>query len=113
MIAALEWVGARWKAVAGVLVPALVTLGYALHEASEAGSSITTSEWILVALAALGTGGVVHTVPNVDKRGKRQDESVQRPEAPPAREVPPTPQRRPTVDRLRESGHVPVKRPRQ
>lgn len=52
------------KALAAFLVPALFVLGSALLADSDGGSTVTTSEWILVVIAALGTSGVVYTVRN-------------------------------------------------
>jgi hypothetical protein len=47
------------KAIAAVLVPALITLAQALAD-----GVVTPEEWIWVAIAALGTGAVVGAVPN-------------------------------------------------
>lgn len=69
------------KAVTGTLVPLAVTLGYALHEASEGkGGVITGSEWVMILAAAGITGGGVFGVPNKDPKGKKQDQSVQPPD---------------------------------
>lgn len=47
------------KAIAAFVVPALVTLAGALTD-----GVVTPEEWIWVAIAALGTGGIVTAVPN-------------------------------------------------
>lgn len=47
------------KAIAAFVVPALVTLAGALAD-----GVVTPEEWIWVAIAALGTGGIVTAVPN-------------------------------------------------
>ena len=47
------------KAVAAFLVPALVVLAASLED-----GAVTASEWIAVAIAALGTAGVVYAVRN-------------------------------------------------
>jgi hypothetical protein len=47
------------KAIAAFIVPALVTLAGALAD-----GVVTPEEWIWVAVAALGTGGIVTAVPN-------------------------------------------------
>ncbi len=55
------------KAIAAFVVPALVTLAGALTD-----GVVTPEEWIWVAIAALGTGGIVAGVPNAitDKQYK-------------------------------------------
>jgi hypothetical protein len=56
------------KAIAAFIVPALVTLAGALAD-----GVVTPEEWIWVAVAALGTGGVVTAIPN-DLTDKQIDE---------------------------------------
>jgi hypothetical protein len=52
------------KAIAGLLVPGLTVLGTAVLDGSDGGSRITTAEWIAVAIASLGTGGLVYGLRN-------------------------------------------------
>lgn len=52
------------KALAAFLVPALTTVGVSLTAGSDGGTSITASEWVNVAIAALVTTGVVAAVRN-------------------------------------------------
>ena len=47
------------KAVAAFLVPALVVLAASLVD-----GAVTANEWVQIAIAALGTAGVVYAVPN-------------------------------------------------
>jgi hypothetical protein len=47
------------KALAGFLVPALTVLGGALTD-----GQVSATEWVAVAIAALGTSAVVALVPN-------------------------------------------------
>ena len=51
------------KALAAFLVPALVVLAASLED-----GAVTAAEWIAVAIAALGTAGVVYAVPNKDAK---------------------------------------------
>lgn len=66
-----------YKAVTGILVPFLTTLGAALVESSDGGSTITAHEWIGAVVVGLVGGGAVFAVPNKDPHGTHQDESVQ------------------------------------
>lgn len=52
------------KAIAGFLVPALAVLGTSLFAGSDGGTAITASEWVTIAIAALGTSGAVALVSN-------------------------------------------------
>ena len=52
------------KAIAGFLVPGLVVLVGALTDSSPAGPHVTAGEWLLVLIAALGTGGAVYGARN-------------------------------------------------
>jgi hypothetical protein len=52
------------KAVAGLLVPALVVLVASLQSGSDGGSAVTVAEWVTIAIAALGTSSVVAGVSN-------------------------------------------------
>jgi Sec-independent protein secretion pathway component TatC len=67
------------KAVFAFLVPAATTIGYAITDASEAGSHITQAEWIQAVIACVVTSGVVFAVPNKDPKGQHQTESTQPP----------------------------------
>lgn len=55
----IEKIAQYRKAIAAFVVPALVTLAGALAD-----GVVTPEEWIWVAIAALGTGGIVTAVPN-------------------------------------------------
>lgn len=52
------------KAIAGLLVPALVVLGASLFAGSDGGTAVTLAEWVTIAIAALGTSSVVAGVTN-------------------------------------------------
>ena len=52
------------KAIAGFVVPGLVVLVGALTDSSPAGPHVTAGEWLLVLIAALGTGGAVYGARN-------------------------------------------------
>jgi hypothetical protein len=52
------------KAIAGVAVPGLVTLGSAITAGSDGGTNITGSEWLTALIACVVTGGTVWAVPN-------------------------------------------------
>lgn len=47
------------KAIAAFLVPGLTVLGFAIAD-----GVVTWEEWIAVAIATLGTGGLVTAIPN-------------------------------------------------
>jgi hypothetical protein len=55
------------KAIAGLVVPALLVLGGSVTEASDGGSTVTAYEWIIIAIAALGTSTLVGVIPNKPK----------------------------------------------
>jgi hypothetical protein len=67
------------KAIAGLLVPGLTVLGTAVLDGSDGGSAITAAEWIAVAVASLGTGGLVYAVRN----GESADATTSTPEVAP------------------------------
>ncbi len=67
------------KAVVAFLVPFLTQVGAALVETSDGGTAITGNEWLTALLTSLAAAGVVYAVPNKDKSGEHQDESVQPP----------------------------------
>lgn len=52
------------KAIAGLLVPALIVLGASLFAGSDGGTAVTLSEWVTIAIAALGTSTAVAGVAN-------------------------------------------------
>lgn len=62
------------KAIVGALIAGLGSLYQALDS-----NGVTSQEWVAVAIATLAALGVVWGVPNLDPKGKRQDESVQPP----------------------------------
>lgn len=77
----MEKIAPYYKAVTGLLVPFLTSIGAALVSSSEGGSSITTNEWIAAVVVGLVAGGAVFAVPNKDPEALHQDESVQPPQA--------------------------------
>ena len=52
------------KAIAGFIVPGLTVVGMALTGGSDAGSTITPSEWVNAVLASLATLTAVYAVSN-------------------------------------------------
>lgn len=52
------------KAVAALLVPALVVIIAALLDGSDGGSRVTTSEWLTALVASLTASGTVYAVRN-------------------------------------------------
>ena len=75
----MEKIAPYYKAVTGLLVPFLGSLGTALLSDSAGGSSITAGEWLSAIVIGLVAGGTVFAVPNKDPEGEHQDESVQPP----------------------------------
>lgn len=65
------------KAIVGALIAGLGSLYQALDGSP---ATVTAQEWVAVAIATLAALGVVWGVPNLDPRGRRQTESVQRPD---------------------------------
>ena len=53
-----------YKAVAGLLVPFLTSIGAALVESSDGGSNITATEWVAAIVVGLVAGGAVFAIPN-------------------------------------------------
>jgi hypothetical protein len=78
-MSALEKVAPYYKAVTGFAVPFLGSVGFALTAGSEAGSAVTTGEWVQSVVLGLVGGGAVFSVPNKDPRAQHQAESVQPP----------------------------------
>jgi hypothetical protein len=70
-----------WKAVVGFVAPAAVTIGAAVTSSSDGGTRITQTEWITALVACVVTSAGVYGVPNKDRRGLHQRESVQPPNA--------------------------------
>lgn len=60
----LDRIAPYYKAVTGLLVPFLTSIGAALLETSDGGSAITAHEWVAATLVALIGGGAVFAVPN-------------------------------------------------
>lgn len=77
----MDKIAPYYKAVTGVVVPFLGSIGTALLEDSAGGTSITASEWISAVVLGLVAGGAVFAVGNKDPRAKHQRESVQPPNA--------------------------------
>ncbi len=65
------------KAIVGALVAGLGSLYQALDN-----EAVTAQEWVAVAIATLAALGVVWGTPNLDPKGKRQQDSVQPPVQP-------------------------------
>ena len=78
-MSALDKVAPYYKAATAVAVPFLTSVGAALVESSDGGSSITTTEWVSAAVVSLVAGGAVFAVPNKDPQAEHQAESVQPP----------------------------------
>lgn len=79
---ALEKIAPYYKAVTGVIVPFLTSVGASMLDTSAGGSAITAHEWVVSAVVGLTAGGAVFAVPNKDPEVKHQDESVQPPDWP-------------------------------
>lgn len=62
----LDRIAPYYKAVTGLLIPFLTSIGAALLETSDGGSAITAHEWVAATLVALIAGGAVFAVPNKD-----------------------------------------------
>ncbi len=74
----VERVDEARKAVAGFLVPALLTLLAALRADSDMGMSISVAEWIETLVAALLTSGAVYAIGN----GESKDPNTSTPDFP-------------------------------
>jgi hypothetical protein len=68
-----------WKAVVGFVGPGVVILLNAITAGSDGGTAITQSEWLTALFTAIATSAGVYVIPNKDKKGKHQRESVQPP----------------------------------
>ena len=55
-----------WKAIAGALTPGAVVIVSSITPQSDAGSTITTSEWITAVAAIVISGGAVFAAPPND-----------------------------------------------
>lgn len=80
-MSAMNKLAPYWKAIVGFVTPGAVLIGAAVTAGSEAGSTITQSEWITAVVACIVTSGAVYTIPNRDPEARHQDESVQPPGA--------------------------------
>ena len=78
-MSALTKIAPYYKAVTGLAVPFLGSLGFALTDASAAGSDITSGEWVQAVVLGLVGGGTVFSIPNKDPKALHQAESVQPP----------------------------------
>jgi len=56
-----------WKAILAFVVPGAVIIGSSVLDASDGGSTITTSEWVTAAVACIVTAGAVGAKGNADK----------------------------------------------
>lgn len=52
-----------WKAGVAFVAPGAVLVGAAVTEASEGGTTITTSEWVTALVACVVTSGAVYAAP--------------------------------------------------
>lgn len=75
----MEKIAPYYKAVTGLLIPFLGSIGSALLADSAGGTAITASEWLTAVVLGLVAGGAVFAVPNKDPEGEHQAESVQPP----------------------------------
>lgn len=75
----MEKIAPYYKAITAFVVPFLTQIVAAMTDASDGGSTITSSEWLTALLTSLVAGGVVFAVPNKDPMAQHQDESVQPP----------------------------------
>lgn len=57
-----------WKAILGFVVPGVVTLGSAITDGSDGGSSITGTEWVTAAIACVLTAGAVYSKANAPEQ---------------------------------------------
>jgi hypothetical protein len=78
-MSALDKIAPYYKAATGLAVPFLGSIGFALTGASDAGSQVTTGEWVQAVVLGLVGGGAVFSIPNKDPRAQHQAESVQPP----------------------------------
>lgn len=78
----LDKVAPYYKAVTGLAVPFLGSVGFALAAGSDGGSAVTTGEWVQAVVLGLVGGGATFSIPNKDPRAQHQDESVQPPDKP-------------------------------
>ena len=69
------------KAIGAFVAPGVVLLVGATLMVSDGGETITRAEWLTALVACFGTSGTVYALPNKDRRGKHQRESVQPPSA--------------------------------
>lgn len=67
--------GPYWKAVLAFIAPGAVIIGSSVLETSDAGTAITSAEWITAAVACIVSAGAVYTVPNETER-PRHDSNV-------------------------------------
>jgi hypothetical protein len=79
-MSALTKIAPYYKAVIGLAVPFLGSVGFALTDASASGSAVTTAEWVQAVVLGLVGGGTVFSVPNKDPKGLHQEESTQPPD---------------------------------
>lgn len=76
----MEKIAPYYKAVAGLLVPFLGSIGSALLEDSKGGTSITSFEWVTAIVLGLVAGTTVFSVSNKDPLAQHQRESVRPPD---------------------------------
>ncbi len=76
----MDKIAPYYKAVTGLLVPFLGSLGTALLEGSDGGTRITLGEWLAAVALGLVAGGAVFSVSNKDPEGEHQLESVRPPQ---------------------------------
>jgi hypothetical protein len=81
-MSALDKIAPYYKAVTGLAVPFLGSLGAAMLDDSAGGSHVTGSEWLTAVVLGLVGGGAVFAIPNKDPQAEHQAESVQPPDPP-------------------------------
>jgi hypothetical protein len=77
----MDKIAPYYKAVTGLVVPFLGSVGTAMLASSDGGSDITAYEWITAIVLGLVAGGAVFSVSNKDPRAEHQNESVRPPQA--------------------------------
>lgn len=60
----MDRIAPYWKAVVGFIAPGAVVIGSAVTEASDAGTAITSAEWVTALVSMIVTSAAVYTVPN-------------------------------------------------
>jgi hypothetical protein len=64
----MDAIAPYWKAVIGFIAPGATVIISALVEASDGGTRVTGSEWLMALMTAIVTAAAVYTVPNKTRR---------------------------------------------